>query len=526
MKNFNLINRSFLLLFIGIVFSSNAQEINIPSDSIFFNGVVPNRNPIHVSKPVTASKIITAINKASRRARGGVVKIPSGTHRITDPIILKSNVHIEITGGTTFIPTRTFGGMFSIGTSDRSNQRLIRNIRIYSSSDTKYTIDYSKFKGGDKIAGFDLGYVTNFKIEDAEIKDNQTFLSGFSITPPPGGSFNKKTKNGIIQNCTILNSDYGYGLVQVQVGENILFKNLSGSGGVTVRFESGFSLLTNAGRTTGTSTKLYAYKTSCKNGNAAVMISPHTKVQGTAVIKDVTAENCSFGIRIDKGFAERGKAAGTYRSVIVGGKIKISRNQDDSLNLAQIKQKHHVYYPVEFRRKNPFNSFPLTGGTDPISRKAPGIAPIHVDAQLSANNIGPKRDGHYQVTYRRNGNGNSQTFNGFKPCTPSVVYENDKRRVCLNNRELLFSFTNKENNTHKINVYPIPTSGNSNIIIENLPSNSQVKIYDMQNNLLISKTFISNNSPIYLDVSSLRSGIYIAKINSGSANFLKTLVVN
>jgi len=528
MKRFK-INYVAVIFLIVSALASQAQVVNIPGNRAFFTGSVPNFRKT-VGRPVTADKIIQAINQVSNRRtgnrRGGTVIIPSGTHTINKQINVKSNVHIRINKNATLRPTRGFGGIFTIGVTGRGSQSKVTNVRIsLDGGSGKYTIDYSRLRPVDKIAAFDIGFVENFEIRDARILDNKTFLSAFNVTPPSGGSFNRKSKNGIVQNCSISNADYGYGLVQVQVGENLLFKNLSGTGGVTVRFESGWSVLTRAGKNVGTSTRLFAQNISCTNGNAAIMVSPHTKPQGTAVIKGVTAKNCGFGVRLDRGFAEHGQSAGKYRSVIIGGALNISRTGGDRSRSSQIKVKHYIYYPEAFRNSTSFNSLPRVGGRDEAARRGPGIGPMIFDAQQSANNVGSARDGHYRITYRKNGPGNSQSFRGYTGCVPPIVYEDDKRKVCRRGRRVLSDdLLESVEETNEPKIYPIPTSS-GNITVDNITEGSSIKIYGISGNLIKLIEYNKINNKI-IDVSNLTSGMYILEIQYKEDVFVKNIIIN
>ncbi|NJB83101.1 T9SS type A sorting domain-containing protein [Wenyingzhuangia aestuarii] len=497
--------KSFLLFF--IVFNTiTAQEIIIPDDNNFFTGTTPSVSK-DISLPVTADKINNAINNG-----GVVINIPAGTHNINKVINLKSNTHILIAKNAVLKPTTAFF-MFNIGTNGRGTQQKIKNVKI-SSTSGKFIIDYSKFNPGDKVSGFTIGWVENFLIQGVLLKDNQTFLSGLSLSPPSGGNWNRIAKNGIINNCTITGADYGYGLIQVQAAENVLFKNLKGYGGVTLRFESGWKSMRDAGINVATSTKLYGLNITGINGNAAVMVSPHTKRQGTAVIKNVTSKNCSFGIRIDKGFDEAGFTAGKYNSVIVGGKIKISRNSDETKNLAQIKQKHYGFYPTQFRNANPFSSFPFTAGTDPIARKAPSIAPILFDAQNTATDF--SGGGKYKVTFRKSGHAsNTQTYSGFRNCSPKVVYDNDKNNVCPVKRIITnnnISELSTEFNEPVDKVYPNPVS-NGKLFVETKVINSVVNIFSLHSGQLIT-TIKNSGYKNTIDTSSIKPGTYILQIIS------------
>ncbi|MGY5351593.1 T9SS type A sorting domain-containing protein [Wenyingzhuangia sp. IMCC45533] len=517
-ENYSKLHYLLFMCFFIVFSTTQSQEIIIPASNTFFNGKTP-RKSVTIVKPVNSDKINNAIK--SFDDNGGVINIPSGVHTLRKIINLKSNVHIRVAKDAVLKPTSAFV-VFDLGTNGGANQKKVTNVKI-SSTAGKFIIDYSNFSPGRKVAGFSVGWVENFMISGVLFKDNQTFLSGISVSPPSGGNWNRIAKNGIVINCSITNSDYGYGLVQVQAAENVLFKNLKGSGGVTLRFESGWKAMRDAGVRNATSTKLYGVNISGANGNAAVMVSPHTKRQGFAVIKNVTSTDCSFGIRIDKGFKEDRYPAGKYERVVVGGNIKITRNSNEGRNLAQIKQKHYYYYPTSFTNDNPFASFPKTKGTDPDARKAPSIAPMLFDAQNSATSFGG--DGKYKVTFRDSGHRtNKQTYRGFRSCTPRIVYDNDKRKVCptkKNNTNSLKTLSEQSDQTND-NFYPNPVK-NGRIFFHSKFTDSTINIYSIQTGAVIKTIHAQNKNEI--DVSDINPGTYILRtVSNGEVKTQKVII--
>lgn len=72
----------------------------------------------------------------------------------------------------------------------------------------------------------------------------------------------------------------------------------------------------------------------------------------------------------------------------------------------------------------------------------------------------------------------------------------------------------------KLSAYPIPT--NNILNIENPENGSnKIEVYDTNGKIVISKSFQSNESKIYLNVENLSNGIYIYKIGDLTSKFTK-----
>ncbi|TPN84495.1 pectate lyase family protein [Aquimarina algicola] len=406
---------------------SDSTSNDIPEESTFFNGNVSMDNPITISTPITGSKIQNAIDVLNNRPEGGVLKIPKGTHTLNQSISLKSNVHIEINKEAVIKVAQSFrGAIFTIGTNNYPS--AVKNVKIYSSDINKrYQINYSEIDSPNKAIYFvSIGYANGFEINGAEILDNETMFSAFRIGPNGTRrnttSFNRISENGIIKNCHIQNADYGYGLIQLAGGKNLLLKDISGHGGVTLRLEGSAKGLVEAGFKIGIQENIYAQNVSCTNGNAVLMLSPHAKEHGKVVVRDITAINCGIGIRIDKGF---GPKNGYYSpKPYIGGKIKIQASDVDFV--AQIKKKHYKYYPKDFREKHPYQSLAPLKRTKGDARYGKAITPIFHGARLTNNNLGRNDEGYYDFVY----DPSMEEIIGFPSCIPKITNRGNANKVC------------------------------------------------------------------------------------------------
>ena len=269
---------------------------------------------------------------------GGIVTIGSGTHYFKD-VNMMSNVHIRVKKDATLKPvySDTYKPdknvtMFLFGDSENT----INNVSIEGTSNTsRAKIDMSKLGGGG-VKAIRLANVKNFQVANFDIKDKDTRLASITLNMFESKSGNKAPKDGVVKNIDMENAAYGYGLIQLQSATHVLFKNLYGDGGITLRLESGASddspnpVITD---------RIYGRNIRGKDCSAAVMTSPHELQQGRFDIQDVTSDGCGFAVRIEAGF-KTVTPNGTYKSssILRNVKAKFGTN-------AQLKSKHFEYLP-------------------------------------------------------------------------------------------------------------------------------------------------------------------------------------
>ncbi|WP_010136721.1 pectate lyase family protein [Ochrovirga pacifica] len=276
---------------------------------------------------------------------GGRLIIPEGNYSFAE-VKLKSNVHIVISHKAVLRPslrgdTRNFK-IFSIG---RHNDK-VENISIVSDSETeKFMVDL-RFGDNRNVAVFSFGYTENFLISGVHILDKLTVFSSFTFGISEFNSDWKFSKNGVIKNAVTEGAHYGYGLVQAQALQNVLFKKIDGEGGVTLRLETGEKQMNNL--QIGGVFDIYGDQISCTSGNAAAMISPHAMHCGKVYLQNIYSKSSGFAVRIGDGFVSKkyttpGLINGTFESV------ELRNVHADFGNKAQLKSKHYKYMPCELR---------------------------------------------------------------------------------------------------------------------------------------------------------------------------------
>ena len=301
-----------------------------------------------------SNQLQTAINDISNNG-GGTLIIPAGNYTFEE-ISLKSNVHIDIHKDVTIRPTDRADtknyGIFNLGPK---GDDPIENVTITTrSSGGRFTVDLRQVNNMN-VGVYRCSKVTNFIIANLNVEDKHT---KFSLLATGGDEYNGNyifPVNGIVKDIHINNAHYGYGNVQTQSAENILFKDLSGNGGATLRLETGFTGLNNLQGTNlpsgvkrvGGIHKIVGRNISSTNGNSAVMVSPHALHNGTVDIEGVIAVNSGFAIRIEGGFVSNkydqniGLDDGTFESV------RVKDVHATFGTSAEIKSKHFKYYPPE-----------------------------------------------------------------------------------------------------------------------------------------------------------------------------------
>lgn len=306
-----------------------------------------------------SAELQKAIDKMFSKG-GGILHLPKGTYYLGN-VSLKSNVHLEIAEKATLIPplpsplpqtgkkkktTKSSPSviMFKVGDSSPT----VENISLKGLGDG-FNIDISK-SGINRVRVIQLLNTDNFYVGNFTVSEAESTYS--SITTHPtlyDGEFHSP-KNGVIENISVYGAHYGYGVTQIKGGTNILFQNLHGDGGVALRLETGSNgELDNAFE--GQMGNLFARNISCKNGNAAVMISPHSRVIGEVDISGVTDLSCGFAVRAAAGYVAKKTA---HIPGLKPGIFAPSAVRDISAVYgmkAQLKPKHFIYLPCEERSK-------------------------------------------------------------------------------------------------------------------------------------------------------------------------------
>ncbi len=245
-------------------------------------------------------------------AGGGRLVIPKGTYRFAN-VLLKSNVHLLIEKDTVikpFWPEGTKAVVFNLDAERpikktqmtlEQEQAFIENVSIRGLGG-RWIIDYSDRERakGEGVRGILAKMVRNFLIADLDVKDNYSVYCGITLTPL---QTNRETKDwpvsratdGTIRNCRIFHASPGYGLTQLHGAQSVHFEDLYAVGGVTLRMETG---------ALGDKTAIYditGKNIVNENGRCAVMLGPHSAMNGVVKVDGVKAIGSAFAVQIGKG---------------------------------------------------------------------------------------------------------------------------------------------------------------------------------------------------------------------------------
>ena len=315
-----------------------STKSNLAVDIVKDYGAMPD------GKSNSSKALQKAIDDVSNKG-GGVVFIPKGEYRFLN-IIMRSNVKLYIDHRATISPyynTKEKLSLFNFGDTGEN----IENVEVCGVGG-RFNIVLEKQKS-NKQRVFVFRGVKNFKVSNVHIEDVKVQLPIMSFGPTESGELVGPT-NGEISYASVNNCHYGYGLVQMQCAFNTKFHKLSGVGGVTLRAETGAAAMNDAQR--GGVFGVTGEYIHCKNGNAVVMVSPHSMINGDVSFDHINSDGCGWAVRLDKGFISskqttKGLKVGTYTKATVDNVKAIAGKN------AQVKTKHFGFYKEGIAKQCP-----------------------------------------------------------------------------------------------------------------------------------------------------------------------------
>ena len=542
MKNFKSSIPIIFLFLSGFIYAQNPIDRVLPADSYFYNPTINTTNQMSFPNGNSSTTALQSMINNLSTSGGGVLNINAGTYTL-EQIHMKTGVHIRVHPDVVF-KSAPRNALFRAGYA--SSFAEVNNWSFQSTNGEKFTFDFSNLQPNEDIRAFQLGNTTNFKLADFIVLDNFTKFNAVSS----GAVGNETTQGsakfasfGIIENLDIKKAHYGYGLIQCQVGQDILFRNLSGEGGVTLRFESGFSGLANRYLTDKTPiiNNVYGRNISCTNGAHAVMLSPHTITQGLADVRDVSGISCEAVVSVNFGFLSESKgqvdssgnpllghSSGTFSEESVIANVSATYGVNAQVRAARLR-----YVPCALRsyinldEKNP----------DDESYKSPSLAPVYYLALEDYVSL-DSPEGRFKIVLdnvthtgfssevRTDGLITDGGENDFEGCdidkTPIWIKVSEKNTpnplqtstvaVALNVNDFI--------NHEKIVIYQQESSKNLTIKSN---FNGTLKIYNLLGKLLKEASFFENNTIV--DVSKLTKKIYIVRIESDKKVITKKIII-
>ena len=284
---------------------------------------------------------------------GGVIRIRKGTYCLKD-VLLRSNIHIKIDSDVIIQPdlAGVVAGrninMFIVG-----EDFYVENVAI-TNSDEDSTDSSTWFKGhipaGDDLGVrfVEFGNVKNFKFSGLSLTDNYSRFSNIVLNLPSSENVDEASTNGVIKNVVMTGMHVGYGVVQMQTGKSVLYKNLDGQGGVTLRVETGAAATNQVNKIT--VDDVVGRNITSRFGDAAFNMSPHRVDQGRVDIEGVVSINSTHAVQIAAGFISTKPGLidrkGTFDSRSYIGDITVTGGVG-----AQIKGKDFKFFDCTDRRE-------------------------------------------------------------------------------------------------------------------------------------------------------------------------------
>ena len=297
MKTFWVLN----LILLGINYVESKNCINFVKDC----GAKPNTNRDNTDALINCQRHLNS-------KTGGCINIPSGFYRLANVPLNVSNVIVYVEPAVTFAPyekglnSNNVPPIFSIGLT----KAFAYNVSMIGDASNPFTIDLNNntIASPAKLVGIKLKGINGFMLANINIKINGNLTgagerSGISFTHNNVNNSNGKLiryhpMNGKVINITASDYIYGYGLSQMQSGENIYLENLDGTGGITLRLETG------SGNQDGYVNNITAYNVIGRNCHAAFMSAPHSQKNGYFEVHNVTAYSCLMGYSYGGGYTE------------------------------------------------------------------------------------------------------------------------------------------------------------------------------------------------------------------------------
>ena len=524
----------FTLFFSGFIFSQNPIDRVLPADNYFYNPTINTNNTLSFPNGNTSTSALQTMINSLSTSGGGVLTINAGTYTLGQ-IDMRTGVHIRVHPNVVF-KTTPQGALFQAGYDN--NFANANNWSFQSTNGEKFTFDFSDMQPNENIRAFQLGNTHNFKLADFLVLDNYTKFN--AISSGAVGNANEPAlfaKFGIIENLDIKKAHYGYGLIQCQVGQEILFRNLSGEGGVTLRLESGFSGLADLYVTDKTPIikNIYGRNITATNAAHAVMLSPHTITQGMVDIRDITGISCEAAVSVNFGFLSSDKGqtkpdhtAGTFSEDSVIANVYATYGTE-----AQVRSARLRHIPCALR-----NYISAEKNPDDESYKAPSLAPVYylaLEDYISKGNP----DGRYKIVIenvthtgfsseiRADGFITDGGLHDFEDCdidgTPIWISGPDKNTpnpLQTTYTALPLSVQNYINEDEVL----IYQENNSKELMIKSDLNATIKIYNLIGQLL--QKVSKSESEIRINVTEIPKNMYIIHIESDQKIITKKIIIN
>jgi hypothetical protein len=356
MKN---IFQILIVLFISLsVYSQRLSEV----ESDYFDASKIGSNAVEITLSgnndgVDSDTLNSAIKDLSNNG-GGILtinKVSGKDYIYLRNVNLDDNVHIKIASDVIIRPW--YGGnrpkniiIFGIGKSVPVKNVAVTNFLEDSTNSSEYfTVE---LPGGDeeRVKFLEIKSAYNFKVSGIKFLDSQTVFSNIECNLPNDQSREEGMlpSYGVVKNVLSYKNHVGYGVVQIRAGKNILFKNLDGEGGITLRIESGIPAVIES--SVATINNVVGRNLIIRNGDAATVLSPHRINQGKIDVSGIQAYNSTNAIQLAAGFKDKKGGIDNFGTFSSDSYIDNITNVSGGFG-AQVKDKDIPFYPCNIQQE-------------------------------------------------------------------------------------------------------------------------------------------------------------------------------
>ncbi|WP_144208199.1 hypothetical protein [Shewanella donghaensis] len=387
----------------GSIAGGLGESVIVDEVNYFTNEVIDDEPEMVYPGGTTAemvARLQDAINRATEEEMGGVVRMAPGEYVLTQ-INLKSNVRLEIDPEATI--KMVDRALFSAGRDAKNLPPKLYNIEITSTHPTKkFTVDVNNPVIFRNSIPFRVGYVENFAISNFHVEDNYSiFPSVFIVADSDirkvenNETYNRIAVKGVVQNATNTKVATGYALVQLFSGRQVLLRDLTAQGGLTIRLEPGSGkpndYLNRAGQNVGSITDIRMINIHNYEGMAAVFLKPHEKIIDNIWGTNITATDSAFAVMANASDSTT-FTRGHFSNTRFDGVIRLDRTNDEAM--ADIGPSS-MYFVTESERvgRTNYGSFP----DDPSGRRkhTKPMVPVLIASAMNSEEDGPFEKGRY-----------------------------------------------------------------------------------------------------------------------------------
>ena len=341
----------------------------------------------------TDSAVLEAIIDKINAQGGGNIRIPSGDYLFKN-IELKSNVYITFEEGVVIHMDNSLNGkgfLFNMGVT--ANMPIVENVKLIGlGSPSERPKLYLERVGNSFKRAVAFGYAKNVIVENFSIYDEYTKGTAIAFNPVQIDETSAHIpENVTIANISMTGASIGYGLAQTNTGKNILLKNLVCEGGMTCRIEAHTGRHLDIGVY-----NIIIKNVVSKNGKAAVLLQPHSVVNGRVMVDVAMSVGSSWTLFLKEGFVAKDskrRAKGSFDASSTFKNISMVSTDDTASmsfkNFKYVPEKlKYLYHPPNFVRNaaDVNHSFGADGkfsNESPIT--GPSVAVIFIDASYPLN---------------------------------------------------------------------------------------------------------------------------------------------